>query len=325
MLSPSRIVPPCALLLVFAAPALIAQPPTSAAPSAAPPALAEALKGANKLLAEKKLGEAEAAFHGAESLAGGPCGECLLGLGSVRGFQGKWSEAAGLVERSLPLLTNPGALARAYNQLALAYAASPGADHMADAEQAARKAVGYGGAWGEAARRNLTQILYLEKRWPEVVQVAREALTRAGTDKAAADASRILLCNARYHLPESGPEPDWSKKKPWPLEITRPVKIAGPIPVYTAAAKLHNTQGVVVLDSVIDKEGCVRYLHESTGLPNGLTEVALATVRQWVFSPALLAGEPVSVFYTLTVNFKTSGGGPSDPQPVPTNPSPPGR
>jgi outer membrane biosynthesis protein TonB len=39
------------------------------------------------------------------------------------------------------------------------------------------------------------------------------------------------------------------------------------------------------------------------GLPHGLTESAMAAVRQWVFSPATLAGEPVKVYYVLTVNF----------------------
>lgn len=306
MISSFRQIAVCCLGLVAVLPVI---PADAAAPP--PDALSKALKRADQLLAAKKLTEAEAAFHEAEALSGGPCGECLLGLGGVRGLEGKWNEAAELTQRSLPLLTQPSSLARAYNQLALAYAAAPPSkNQLTDAEQAARKAVDYGGAWGEAARRNLAQILFLEKRWQDVIPVAREALKRAGTDHAAADTSRVLLCNARSHLPEDDPEElklSWEKMKEAPTPPTRPVKISGPIPIYTSDAKAHDVQGVVVLDSVIDEEGCVSHLRVTTGLPYGLSEVALATVRQWVFSPAVFEGRPVKVFYTLTVNFKTSG------------------
>jgi len=305
MISSFRQIAVCCLGLAAVLPVMQAD---AAVPS--PEALSKALKSADQLLAAKKLAEAEAAYHGAEALSGSPCGECLLGLAGVRVMEGKWNEVEELTRRSLPLLTQPSSLARAYNQLALAYASK---GKLTDAEQAARKAVEYGGTWGEVARRNLAQVLFLEKRWQEVIQVAREALARAGADRAAANTSRILLCNARSHFPESDPEepmPDWEKMKniPNPPKVTRPVKIFGPIPIYPSDAKAHNVRGVVVLDSVIDEEGCVRHLRVSTGLPYGLTEVALATVRQWVFTPAVVDGKPLRAFYTLTVNFKASGG-----------------
>jgi periplasmic protein TonB len=36
----------------------------------------------------------------------------------------------------------------------------------------------------------------------------------------------------------------------------------------------------------------------------GLDQAALDAVRQWKFEPATRAGEPVDVYYNLTVNFR---------------------
>ena len=82
----------------------------------------EVLQHANDLLAASKFAEAEAELHRAEALVGGPCGECALGIATVRASEGKWDESADLIQRSLPLLTAPAVLARAYNQLGMAYA-----------------------------------------------------------------------------------------------------------------------------------------------------------------------------------------------------------
>ncbi len=38
--------------------------------------------------------------------------------------------------------------------------------------------------------------------------------------------------------------------------------------------------------------------------PFGLTESAVETVKKWKFKPATLNGEPVAVYYSLTVSFR---------------------
>lgn len=63
-------------------------------------------------------------------------------------------------------------------------------------------------------------------------------------------------------------------------------------------------QGVVILESVIDREGRVGQVRILKGLPMGLSEKAVEAVRKWRFKPALLDGKPVPVFYNLTVNFE---------------------
>jgi TonB family protein len=264
------------------------------------------LQGANQLLVAGKFAEAEAEFHRAEGLAGGPCGECALGLASVRASEGKWDMTADMIQRALPLLTDSGLLARAYNQLGVAYvkgAGGGGAVSLAKAEDALRNAVDAGGAWGDVARRNLAQVLLLEEHWAEAAQIAREALAKAGDDQEAERGARIVLCQARSHLPEELPD-DQSPPRKVEGGVSRPVKIAGPRPAYTQDARKANTEGTVIVESIIDREGCVRKVSSLQGLPNGLTEVALQTLPLWVFSPATYGGKPVAVYYTLSINFK---------------------
>ncbi len=59
----------------------------------------------------------------------------------------------------------------------------------------------------------------------------------------------------------------------------------------------------MVVEAIIDKEGCVTHVRALQGLPHGLTESAENAVRHWVFKPATIAGAPVKVYYVLTVNF----------------------
>ena len=89
-------------------------------------------------------------------------------------------------------------------------------------------------------------------------------------------------------------------------EISEPVAIEKTPPPYTAAAKEAKHQGRVVLRAVIDEEGRVEDVEVIEGQPYGLSEAAVSAVRTWRFRPALYRGEPVAVFYILTVNFRLS-------------------
>lgn len=95
--------------------------------------------------------------------------------------------------------------------------------------------------------------------------------------------------------------------------VTRPEKISGAPPVYTEMARKARVMGTVVIESIIDEQGNVTNARVLQGLPMGLDEAALEAVRAWKFKPATFQGEPVKVYYTLTVNFKvetTPGVGP---------------
>jgi len=302
---------PLGALLLGSAPLLAAEPPPpppapapAAPPAPAQPTRAEVLQGANKLLVEGKYAEAEAEFRRAEPLGAGLCGECSLGLAMIRASEGKWAETADMIQRSLPLLTTPATLAQAYNQLGMAYAKGAGGeDRLAKAEEAMRDAVDYGGPWGEIARRNLAQVLFLKESWAESAQVAREALANAGTDAEAAQSARVILCQARSHLPDELPEepaPEGAGK------ASRPVRISGPNPQYTQEARDAKVAGTVIVKGTVDREGCLRNPVVVQGMEHGMSEAVLNAFRLWVFSPAVAGGKPVPAEYSVSVKFEPS-------------------
>ena len=73
-------------------------------------------------------------------------------------------------------------------------------------------------------------------------------------------------------------------------------------PIYPPLARQAHIQGEVVLHAIIDKEGRVAQLEVVTGHPL-LVKAALDAVRQWLYRPTLLNGEPVEVDTTITVTF----------------------
>ncbi len=86
--------------------------------------------------------------------------------------------------------------------------------------------------------------------------------------------------------------------------MTRPVQLSGRQPRYSEVARRAGVQGTVILEAVIDKKGRVSNVRILKGLPMGLDTEAVAAVQDWVFEPAKLDGRPMSVYYTLTVNFQ---------------------
>jgi TonB family protein len=61
-------------------------------------------------------------------------------------------------------------------------------------------------------------------------------------------------------------------------------------------------QGTVIVEVVITSEGKVAQARVLRALPvEGLSAAIVASLRQWRFEPARLKGEPVAVYYTLTL------------------------
>ena len=73
-------------------------------------------------------------------------------------------------------------------------------------------------------------------------------------------------------------------------------------PKYPEAAKAARISGVVHLAVIIGKDGTVQEIHVLSG-PAELSQAALDAVKQWVYRPTLLNGEPVQVETTIDVNF----------------------
>ena len=62
---------------------------------------------------------------------------------------------------------------------------------------------------------------------------------------------------------------------------------------------------VVRLNAIIGKDGTIQNLQVASGHPL-LVPSALEAVKQWVYKPTLLNGEPVEVITQIDVNFTLS-------------------
>jgi len=113
-------------------------------------------------------------------------------------------------------------------------------------------------------------------------------------------------------VPTAAPPPPPPKKEPPPPSR---IKVGGnvqqaklvrqPRPSYPPLAKQARIQGVVKLSAVIAKDGTIQELSVISGHPL-LAPAALEAVKQWVYQPTLLNGEPVEVSTQIDVNFTLS-------------------
>jgi len=73
-------------------------------------------------------------------------------------------------------------------------------------------------------------------------------------------------------------------------------------PIYPPLAKQARISGTVELSAIIGKDGRVQDLKVVRGHPL-LVQAALDAVKNWIYKPTLLNGEPVEVSTTIDVNF----------------------
>jgi protein TonB len=66
-----------------------------------------------------------------------------------------------------------------------------------------------------------------------------------------------------------------------------------PYPHPDLSALAHGTKGDVILDAVIDDHGKITQLTLVKGLDPSIDQAVIATVRQWLFTPATKDGVPV--------------------------------
>lgn len=87
-------------------------------------------------------------------------------------------------------------------------------------------------------------------------------------------------------------------------DVKAPIVISRVEPMYTAEARAARVSGVVIVEAIIGKDGLVKNVEILKPLPFGLDQAAADAVKQWVFKPGTLNGEPVDVIFNMTVNFK---------------------
>jgi protein TonB len=116
-------------------------------------------------------------------------------------------------------------------------------------------------------------------------------------------------------VPSAAPPPPPAKKEEVKPATPQRIKVGGnvqsarlvrqPRPVYPPLAKQARISGVVKLGAVISKDGTIQQLEVISGHPL-LVPAALEAVKQWVYQPTLLNGEPVEVQTQIDVNFTLS-------------------
>ena len=76
-------------------------------------------------------------------------------------------------------------------------------------------------------------------------------------------------------------------------------------PVYPPLAKQARVQGTVRFTAIIGRDGAIQNLQLVSGHPL-LVPAATEAVKQWVYRPTMLNGEPVEVITQIDVNFTLS-------------------
>jgi protein TonB len=122
---------------------------------------------------------------------------------------------------------------------------------------------------------------------------------------------------AMLHLPQPPPAPAPAPSVPaaalkppvppaQPTAVSKGVQMAKLIhqvlPAYPQVARMAGLTGIVELEAIIGKDGRIKELRAVSGHPL-LIPAALDAVRQWLYSPTLLSGDPVEVVTTIDVNF----------------------
>jgi len=87
--------------------------------------------------------------------------------------------------------------------------------------------------------------------------------------------------------------------------VTPPIPIYQPLPVYTEEARKARTEGIVLIQAVIRKDGSVDSFRVIRGLGYGLDESAIHTIAtKWKFKPGTMSGTPVDVQANIEVTFR---------------------
>lgn len=87
-------------------------------------------------------------------------------------------------------------------------------------------------------------------------------------------------------------------------EVQAPKKISGRDPDYPAGTRLGRGEDILIFECIVDEDGKLKSpkVLRWSRYPTLILEV-LEALRTWRFRPATLHGQPVAVYYTLTVNF----------------------
>jgi TonB family protein len=143
---------------------------------------------------------------------------------------------------------------------------------------------------------------------------AQQARDRVMKELSSAKVQRLWADNAqiiaRLEMPPVPPMPAMAAVDPQTGKVLKVASgvMAGNLihhenPTYPPEAKEKKIQGAVVLHAVISEAGTVENLQVVSSPDSLLSQASLDAVKQWIYKPYLLNGDPTAVETTITVNF----------------------
>jgi hypothetical protein len=135
--------------------------------------------------------------------------------------------------------------------------------------------------------------------YQEAIRRVRRRLRAAGFDHP--PFVRTLLCHLK-HL--SGIRTEVAEPRQIGGEVEHPRRIFTPNPDYSDSARKARINGVVIVQAIIDSEGCMCAFKVLKGLSHGLNETTLKAHHWWTYHPAELRGEPIPVYLNTTTTFR---------------------
>jgi TonB family protein len=278
---------------------------------------AEAFQALREYPNARKLLDAALAISAAN---GGDQGGVLLKLAELESRRGRQKEAEELYARAVQLTGDRPEAALALIYQGVIHISSKNYDQAAAYFQKAQnldaKQTGPAQMWMAVLRER-------EQNFPEAEALYRNALAveDPGSDDAATNMelySSFLKERGREAEAQSMSERASLVRKALAEQQRQPKSTAPRIeggmtppkvlqrvePEYTELARTAKYQGTVVLAVEVDSTGVARNIRVAKGLGLGLSENAVAAIRQWQFQPAIKDGAPVTVQATIEVNFR---------------------
>ena len=263
--------------------------------------------------------KAVAVYEKLHEITGGVLYEQLRPLTEAYRRAGRPEQAAEACRLMIRRTQQETVLVRTYNELGYWLLATPDVvpERLEEAEAAFSRALELSSGQAEAARLNLAEVRHRRGRAAEIaglfaeiedprkadswrdlrrIEISEQA---AGLVAEAREAFRLAAKRRIDEIVASG--------EPMQVggDVKKPEKISAPPAQIPDEARRAKVNGVVILQAVIDVDGNVGDVKVIQGLPYGLTEQTIKAVKRWKFKPATLNGEPVPVYYNLTMNFRT--------------------
>ena len=225
-----------------------------------------------------------------------PWGQIDTGLAQLADGDGKAAEATFQSARG----ADDSGVAKLLLELTRAYVAYSSSEEPDDRARSMET-----NARLDIANRHFYQLHIPPAVLDDTLALVRERLEPRHAKGSSPALLRPLLCNLRLLArdPAMDVEPIDFRGPGDGGSLTCLQPLFAPSPPFTAAAKQARTQGRVVIELVVDSEGCPGSETLVEALPNGLGEQTMATLRWWAFEPARYDGTAVKSKVVHTTKF----------------------